>query len=629
MSLVLNFFFIFLLLIFTNISSATNNVITDKCNWDNKLITPCIEIIKKIPNSSEFTKNGIKKIIISKKQIDEVGAVDLIDVLKLVPDINITQSGPKGQQASNFMRGTGSNHTLVMINGVAINDQSALQGLHDFGVDFIQTVQQIEVYPGSNAAHFGANAIGGAINIILTGDYKDNISFLSDKNNNYEFTANKTFVNDNSSLNIKFGNIKNETISVQGDKNDEKDGVENYTTNINYETFIKPNLRLFNTTYLRQTVAEYDNSATNQTGYEGNNNMGSIQFGLENLNEKKKEKYIFYYTLYDREYDERSIIDIYESEAIGLKYDFSKTLNKKISLGAGSEYKYDWGYFNNNGSYSSSTKGNIDNIAIYSNFGFNFLENTNLSLFIRSDTHKQIGNNYTYKLYLGRKIGKFKLGLSRMTGLRTPTLYELFGSSSSGYSGNKGLKAEKSLTNEIYFDYFFNKNLSLSTTLFRSNIYDNIEYLNSSKKYVNDDDDVNLNQSGINGNISLKHKNTNFNFFASFLSSKKENSSDQTRRPEKTYGLNLSKLIKNKHFGNLNLNASYKHYGKHFDVQNVSPWSTVQVDSTDLVDLRIVKDINNIDFFIKMSNLFDESYQRPLGYNQNGRSFNVGIKKSY
>ena len=43
-------------------------------------------------------------------------------------------------------------------------------------MDFIQTVQQIEVYPGSNASHFGTNAIGGAINIILTGDYSNSFS---------------------------------------------------------------------------------------------------------------------------------------------------------------------------------------------------------------------------------------------------------------------------------------------------------------------------------------------------------------------------------------------------------------------------------------------------------------------
>ena len=109
-----------------------------------------------------------------------------------MPDINITQSGPKGQQASMFMRGTGSNHTLVMINGIPINDQSTTQGLHDFGVDFIQTIQQIEVYPGSSAAHFGTNAIGGAVNIILTGDFKDSFSFLSDNSANYELSGNKT-----------------------------------------------------------------------------------------------------------------------------------------------------------------------------------------------------------------------------------------------------------------------------------------------------------------------------------------------------------------------------------------------------------------------------------------------------
>ena len=115
-----------------------------------------------------------------------------------------------------FMRGTGSNHTLVLINGVPINDQSTTQGLHDFGVDFIQTIQQIEVYPGSSATHFGTNAIGGAVNIIMTGDYKNSISGATDYMGNYEFSGNKTYMYDNSSLNIKIGTVKNETVSARG-----------------------------------------------------------------------------------------------------------------------------------------------------------------------------------------------------------------------------------------------------------------------------------------------------------------------------------------------------------------------------------------------------------------------------
>ena len=194
---------IFLSLIYFNISFGDENSNDYSCRWDNETSIPCLEISSLISNSSDFSKSGINKIIITNKEIKDSGAIDLIDVLKSIPDINITQSGPKGQQASAFMNGTGSNHTLVLINGIPINDQSTTQGLHDFGVDFLQTVHQIEIYPGSSATHFGTNAIGGAVNIILTGDYKDSYSLANDNDTNYEFSGNKTFIYDKSSLNIK------------------------------------------------------------------------------------------------------------------------------------------------------------------------------------------------------------------------------------------------------------------------------------------------------------------------------------------------------------------------------------------------------------------------------------------
>ena len=455
----------------------------------------------------------------------------MIDVLKSIPDINITQSGPKGQQASIFMRGTGSNHTLVMINGIPINDQSTTQGLHDFGVDFIQTIQQIEVYPGSSATHFGTNAIGGAVNIILTGDYKDSYSIVTDKNTNYEFYGNKTYIFNNSSLNIKLGSVKNETVSVRGNLSDEKDALKNFTSNINYEKFINQNLKIYNTTYLRQTIAEYDNSDTNQAGYEGDNKMGSLQFGLENQIGSRKENYIIYYNIYDREYDERGTIDKYESEVLGLKYDISNRISENLSYGIGSEYRYDWGYFDNNGSYEASTKGNSDNLGFYGNLGWNVFQNLNISLFGRSDTHKQTGRNSTYKLNFEQNLAKLKFGFSYMNGLRNPTLYEMFGTDNYGYSGNKDLEPEKSNTLEVYSKMLFNDNFNLSLRAFRSNIQNNIEYIDN--KYQNDNDNIDLNQSGFNNQLNIIFEDTNINLFSSFLSSKKENNADQLRRPEK------------------------------------------------------------------------------------------------
>ena len=611
------------ILFFNNIVLSAN---LNNCSWDNKDKIPCLEITSFISNSSEYSKSSVNKIVINKKQIIESGAIDLIDVLNTVPDINITQSGPRGQQASMFMRGTGSNHTLVMINGVPINDQSTTQGLHDFGVDFIQTVQQIEVYPGSSATHFGTNAIGGAVNIILTGDYKDGISLSGDEYSNYDLFGNKTFIYDDSSLNLKIGTVNNETTNARGSVDDEKDSVENYTANINYEKYIKPNFRFYNTTYLRQTIAEYDGSVTNQTGYEGDNKMGSFHLGLESIKQKQNQNSIIYYTIYDREYDERGTIDTYESEVVGIKYDLSKTLNDHLSFGLGSEYKYDWGSFNNNGSYSASTKGNVDNLAIYSNLGINIFNNTILSFFLRNDNHKQSGDNSTYKVSLNQKIKKLEFGLSRMTGLRNPTLYELYGTDNYGYSGNRNLKAEKSISNELYINYFLNNKLSFRSSLFRSNINNNIEYV--SNKYVNDNDNVDLNQSGINGNILYNNKDTKINFFTSFLSSKKENSADQLRRPEKTYGVDLNQNIKMNFLGNFNLNANYKHYGKHFDTHS-SNFSTIEMDSTDIIDLSISKKISNYDLSLNIDNLLNEIYQRPHGYPQNDRQIRFGFRKEF
>ena len=614
---------IFLLFKIIFFNHAYGNEQETLCTWDNKNEISCLEIIGNIPNSSKFSQSGINKIVINKKQIEEIKAVDLIDVLKTIPDINITQSGPKGQQASMFMRGTGSNHTLVLINGVAINDQSTTQGLHDFGVDFIQTIQQIEVYPGSSAVNFGTNAIGGAVNIILTGEYKDSFSFASDNNANYEFYGNKVFIYDDSSLNIKIGSVQNETISARGNSSDEKDGLKNYSTNINYEKFLSENIRFYNTVYLRQTKAEYDNSNTNQTGYEGNNKMASLQFGLENQIDSQKNNYKFYYNVYDRKYDERGTIDTYESEVLGIKYDLSRLLSEKMSYGAGSEYKYDWGYFDNKGSYQASTKGHSDNFALYSNLGWNIFENSNFSLFGRSDKHKQTGINNTYKLNFEQDFENFNLGISYMNGLRNPTLYEMFGTDNYGYSGNRNLKPEKSNTYEVYSNITFHKNLNVTLRAFRANIQNNIEYI--SNKYQNDNDNINLNQSGFNNQINFKFEDTSINLFSSFLSSKKENGADQLRRPEKNYGLNLSKKINSSFLGNLNFNLSYNHYGKHFDTHS-SNFSTIEIDSTDIINLNIIKKLNNNDFYIKITNALNETYQRPHGYNQEKRILKFGFK---
>jgi vitamin B12 transporter len=90
----------------------------------------------------------------------------LPDALKEVPGLNLVQSGGPGGQTSIFMRGTNSNHTKVLLDGIDLSDPSNPTGAFDFGQLLLQDVQKIEVLRGPQSGLYGSDAIGGVINII-------------------------------------------------------------------------------------------------------------------------------------------------------------------------------------------------------------------------------------------------------------------------------------------------------------------------------------------------------------------------------------------------------------------------------------------------------------------------------
>ena len=113
------------------------------------------------------------------------------------------------------------------------------------------------------------------------------------------------------------------------------------------------------------------------------------------------------------------------------------------------------------------------------------------------------------------------------------------------------------------FTYRLDRMIFWNIKGFISSIFDQIEYKNN--KYVNNSNNVNLIQSGINSDLSIKLLNSEIEMFASFLSSKKTDNSDQLRRPEKNYGFKYKKEINKSLLGQFYINLDYSHYGKHFD----------------------------------------------------------------
>ncbi len=104
--------------------------------------------------------------VIDRKTIEQRGYTTLVDALSAVPGVRIAQSGGPGSQASIFIRGTNSNHVLVLIDGVPVNDPADPGGAFNFGIDTLADVERIEVVRGPMSSLYGSGAIGGVINII-------------------------------------------------------------------------------------------------------------------------------------------------------------------------------------------------------------------------------------------------------------------------------------------------------------------------------------------------------------------------------------------------------------------------------------------------------------------------------
>jgi vitamin B12 transporter len=102
--------------------------------------------------------------VITRDDIELSLATDLAELLRFEAGIDIGRNGGPGQATSFFMRGTESNHTLVLIDGVRMNPGTiggaAIQHISP------EVIERVEIVKGARSALFGTDAIGGVINII-------------------------------------------------------------------------------------------------------------------------------------------------------------------------------------------------------------------------------------------------------------------------------------------------------------------------------------------------------------------------------------------------------------------------------------------------------------------------------
>jgi vitamin B12 transporter len=89
----------------------------------------------------------------------------LPDALQTVPGLNIVQTGGPGGKASVFVRGSNSNDTKVLIDGIDTNDPSQ-DGVFDFGQVLTSDLARVEVLRGPQSSLYGSDALAGVINLV-------------------------------------------------------------------------------------------------------------------------------------------------------------------------------------------------------------------------------------------------------------------------------------------------------------------------------------------------------------------------------------------------------------------------------------------------------------------------------
>ncbi len=104
--------------------------------------------------------------VLDKAAIDRSQAIDVADLIARTPGVTFARNGGFGAFTGVSIRGANSEQTVVVIDGVKINDPSSPGGGYDFAHLLAGDVSRIEVLRGPQSTLWGSQAIGGVVNVV-------------------------------------------------------------------------------------------------------------------------------------------------------------------------------------------------------------------------------------------------------------------------------------------------------------------------------------------------------------------------------------------------------------------------------------------------------------------------------
>jgi vitamin B12 transporter len=150
-------------------ASVVFNIVIVPTAWSADSADPLDEIVVVANRAPEpLSKVGNSVTVLDQQAIQDSQKVDVGSLLATTPGITFSRSGGPGNATSVNIRGADSDHTVVLIDGVVLNDPSLVSGNFDFGNLLVGDISRIEILRGGQSTLYGSQAIGGVIDIITT-----------------------------------------------------------------------------------------------------------------------------------------------------------------------------------------------------------------------------------------------------------------------------------------------------------------------------------------------------------------------------------------------------------------------------------------------------------------------------
>ena len=104
--------------------------------------------------------------LLNREALEEAQTLVVSDAIARLPGVQVTRNGAEGQATALRIRGAETDQTLVLIDGVRLNDPSAVGAGYNFGNLLVGDIAHLEVLRGAQSVLWGSQAIGGVVNVV-------------------------------------------------------------------------------------------------------------------------------------------------------------------------------------------------------------------------------------------------------------------------------------------------------------------------------------------------------------------------------------------------------------------------------------------------------------------------------